>query len=103
MFIGDSIVMMSDADSTNAPRPSVAFVFVPDVDVTFRKAIDCGCLSRREPKVAPWETASQGSPIGGVNPRLVSTFDVLFSRCALAVARRATDALGHGSKEWRMT
>ena len=54
VFIGDSIVMMSDADSTNPPRPSVAFVYVPDVDSTYRKALDRGCVSRLEPQVAPW-------------------------------------------------
>ena len=54
VFVGDSIVMMSDADATDAPRPSVAFVYVPDVDATYRKAIARGCESRREPMVAPW-------------------------------------------------
>jgi PhnB protein len=54
VFIGDSIVMMSDADATNSPRPSVAFVYVPDVDATYEKALDRGCVSRLEPTVAPW-------------------------------------------------
>jgi PhnB protein len=54
VFIGDSIVMMSDADSTHEPRPSVAFVFVPEVDATYQKALNCGCVSGREPAVAPW-------------------------------------------------
>jgi PhnB protein len=54
VFIDDSIVMMSDADSTNPPRPSVAFVYVADVDSTYRKALDRGCASRLEPRVALW-------------------------------------------------
>jgi PhnB protein len=54
VFIGDSIVMMSDADSTNPPRPSVALVYLPDVDSTYRKALDRGCVSKLEPTVAHW-------------------------------------------------
>jgi PhnB protein len=54
VLIGDSIVMMSDADATNPPRPAVAFVYVPDVDLTHRKALDRGSASRLEPTVAPW-------------------------------------------------
>jgi uncharacterized glyoxalase superfamily protein PhnB len=54
VVIGDSIVMMSDADSANPARPSVALVYVPDVDATYRKALDGGCTARLEPTVAPW-------------------------------------------------
>jgi uncharacterized glyoxalase superfamily protein PhnB len=54
VFIGDSIVMMSDSLPTNPARPSVAFVYVPDVDSTYQKALDRGCVSRLEPRIAPW-------------------------------------------------
>ena len=65
VFIGDSIVMMSDADSTNGPRPSVAFVYVPDVDSTYRKALDRGCVSRSSRGSLPGGSASPGSRIHG--------------------------------------
>jgi PhnB protein len=51
VFIGDSIVMMSEGE---AARPSVAFVFVPDVDASYRKALARGATSRRAPGPAPW-------------------------------------------------
>jgi PhnB protein len=54
VFIGDSIVMMSQAHGPHEPRPSVAYVYVPDVDSAYRKAIDRRCVSIREPEVAPW-------------------------------------------------
>jgi uncharacterized glyoxalase superfamily protein PhnB len=52
--IGDSIVMMSDATASNPGRPSVAFVYVPDVDEVYRRAIDRGCTPRLVPTVQPW-------------------------------------------------
>lgn len=54
VFIGDSIVMMSDSTPSNPARPAVAFVYVPDVDTTYRRALDRGCVSRLEPRIAPW-------------------------------------------------
>ncbi len=51
VFIGDSIVMMSEGAE---PRPSVAFVFVPDVDESYRRALARGSTSRREPGSVPW-------------------------------------------------
>ena len=54
VIIGDSLVMMSDATPTNPARPAVAFVYVPNVDSTYRKALVRGCVSRLEPMVAPW-------------------------------------------------
>jgi PhnB protein len=60
VFIGDSIVMMSDAVATNPARPSVAFVYVPDVDEVYHRAIVRGCTPRLDPSVQPW-----GDRVGG--------------------------------------
>ena len=54
VIIGDSIVMMSDSTPTNPARPAVTFVYVPEVDTVFRRALERGCVSRLEPTVAPW-------------------------------------------------
>jgi PhnB protein len=57
VIVGDSIIMISEGAP---PRPSVAFVFVPDVDHTYRRALDRGSTSRREPGPVPW-----GDRVGG--------------------------------------
>src|SRR4051794_34292124 len=57
VIIGDSIVMMSEGSE---PRPAVAFVFVPDVDDVYRRAIALGCEPRHEPSLQPW-----GDRVGG--------------------------------------
>lgn len=52
VHIGDSIVMMSEGASP--PRPSVAFVYLPDVDECYRRAMARACISRMEPGPVPW-------------------------------------------------
>jgi PhnB protein len=58
--IGDSPLMLSQADAVYRARPSVLFVYVPDVDVTYRAAIAAGATPIREPRDQPW-----GDRVGG--------------------------------------
>lgn len=41
IMIGDSIIMMTDA-MRDAPQPASLFLYVPDVDKTFAKAVKAG-------------------------------------------------------------
>jgi PhnB protein len=47
--IGDSIVMMGEPPDPSKVRPSNLYVYVPDVDATYRRALAHGAHSEREP------------------------------------------------------
>ena len=47
--IGDSIVMMGEPPDPSKVRPSNLYVYVPDVDATYRRALEHGARSEREP------------------------------------------------------
>ncbi|HYV91757.1 MAG TPA: VOC family protein [Chitinophagales bacterium] len=49
MSIGDSRVMLSDASDQFPPTYVNIFLYVPDTDVTYKKAISAGCTSLMEP------------------------------------------------------
>ncbi len=61
VIIGDSLVMMSEGSE---PRPAVAFVYVPDVDDVYQRAVSRGCEPRLEPAVQTW-----GDRVGGFTDR----------------------------------
>lgn len=48
--IGDSVVMMGQANETWGARPSTVYLYVDDVDAAFRKAVEAGAKSLGEPK-----------------------------------------------------
>lgn len=48
--IDDSIVMVADSSERFPPETIVMHVYVPDVDETFRKAINAGCEVIQQPK-----------------------------------------------------
>ena len=48
--IGDSIVMMSDATAEFQPVASQLYVYVDDIDKTYKRALDVGATIVREPK-----------------------------------------------------
>ena len=62
--IGNSIVMIADAQDPWPPSPAAMYVYVPNVDETFKKAVDAGATSVMEP-------ADQfyGDRLGGVKDR----------------------------------
>ena len=47
--IGDSVVMMGEAGGEWTPRPGTLYMYVQDVDAVYRKAIQAGAVSVREP------------------------------------------------------
>ena len=47
--IGDSIVMMGEPQGQWTARPGTLYVYVDDVDSTYRRAIDAGARSLTEP------------------------------------------------------
>src|SRR5271157_3975982 len=53
MRIGDSIVMVSGSGPRDA-RPAFLYVYVDDVDATYRRALQAGAASIEEPKEVPY-------------------------------------------------
>jgi uncharacterized glyoxalase superfamily protein PhnB len=47
--IGDSLVMIGDVQDRFEPFPAMMYVYVPDVDQTYLKAIERGAESEEEP------------------------------------------------------
>ena len=73
VHIGDSLVMPSEASEQYPARPCVHFVYVPDVDATYRAALAAGATSILEPTEQSWATVPVASSIrsttaGGSRP-----------------------------------
>ncbi|MCR4318351.1 MAG: VOC family protein [Planctomycetes bacterium] len=47
--IGDSVVMFSDANEFNPYTPTCLYLYIPDVDATYKKALENGATSIRVP------------------------------------------------------
>jgi uncharacterized glyoxalase superfamily protein PhnB len=47
--IGDSIVMLGHPTDPSKARPANLYVYVPDVDATYRRALELGAKGEREP------------------------------------------------------
>jgi len=47
--IGDSVVMISDASAQSNPIPAMLYVHVPDVDASYKRALQTGATSIMEP------------------------------------------------------
>lgn len=47
--IDDSVLMLADSTAEWPPVPSYVHVYVPDVDATYRRALDAGAISVQEP------------------------------------------------------
>jgi uncharacterized glyoxalase superfamily protein PhnB len=50
VMVGNSVVMMGQGNETWKPRPCTVYMYVDDVDATFRSAIAAGGKSLGEPK-----------------------------------------------------
>jgi PhnB protein len=59
--IGDSIVMLGEARDGCQPMPSTLYMYVPDADVVYKRAIQAGATSTMEPANQFW-----GDRMGGV-------------------------------------
>jgi PhnB protein len=65
-LIGDSIVMLSDATPQWPARSSAFYLYVEDVDAVYRRAIEAGATSVREPANQFYGDRSAGviDPVG---------------------------------------
>lgn len=50
MKLGTSMLMMGQAGGPWKPMPSCVYMYVPDVDATYQRALDAGAKSVQEPK-----------------------------------------------------
>jgi uncharacterized glyoxalase superfamily protein PhnB len=66
--IGDSIVMVSDARAPWKPMAAALYVYVPDTDVTYRRAVEAGSESLMEPANQFYgdRTAGVKDPFGNI-------------------------------------
>jgi PhnB protein len=51
--IGDSLVMVSGVDARD-PMPGFLYLYVDDIDATYRRAVDAGAVSLEEPQDMPY-------------------------------------------------
>jgi PhnB protein len=47
--IGDSVIMMGESNEQFRPFPGMVHLYLPDVDQTYRLALDAGAVSIQEP------------------------------------------------------
>ena len=47
--IGDSRVMLGQANDQHSPMPACIYLYVPDTDATYKKALAAGAVSTMEP------------------------------------------------------
>jgi uncharacterized glyoxalase superfamily protein PhnB len=47
--VGDSMVMLADANDMQPPRPAMVHVYLPDADAAYQRALAAGAKSLREP------------------------------------------------------
>jgi uncharacterized glyoxalase superfamily protein PhnB len=52
--LGNSVVMLSDASPDHPARASVNYVYIPDADSVYRRAVAAGATNLREPQDWPW-------------------------------------------------
>ena len=71
MRVGDSVLMLADTTAEFSPSKMVAYLYVPDVDATYKKALAAGARSQREP-------ANQfyGDRVGTVTDRWGNTWSI---------------------------
>jgi PhnB protein len=58
--IGDSVVMMGESTEQWAPLPAAIYVFVPDVDAAYKRALPAGATSNMEPGDRPYGDRNAG-------------------------------------------
>ena len=52
--IGDSVIMFADTTEEFEARPAGIFIYVQNVDETYKKALDMGAKTLREPTQQPY-------------------------------------------------
>jgi PhnB protein len=59
--IGDSVVEMGEAHGPYQPMPTMFYLYLPDVDASYRRALEAGAVSLSEPADQPY-----GDRVGAV-------------------------------------
>lgn len=59
--IDDSVLMIADSNERYPPHRLMVHVYVPDVDATYRKAIEVGCEAVEEPVQKEGDPDKRGS------------------------------------------
>ncbi|HWY02484.1 MAG TPA: VOC family protein [Candidatus Acidoferrum sp.] len=59
--VGDSVVEMGEANGPYQPMPSMFYLYVPDCDAVYRRALTAGAQSKQEPADQPY-----GDRVGAV-------------------------------------
>lgn len=59
--IADSVVMIADASAAYPPNRSLLHVYLPDVDETFKRAMEAGCKAEEAPKEREGDPDRRGS------------------------------------------
>jgi PhnB protein len=54
MWIGDSLIMVSDGGGLREARPSFLYVYVENTDETYQRALDAGALTIEHPADMPY-------------------------------------------------
>ena len=60
MKIGDSLVMLGQANGPWTPRPAALYLWVEDVDATYARALQAGATSESEPEDKPYGHRNAG-------------------------------------------
>ncbi len=58
--IDDSVLMIADSTAEFAPNTTMLHVYVPNVDQTFRKAVEFGCRIIERPEIKEGENNKRG-------------------------------------------
>lgn len=58
--VGDAVLEMGEANGPYQPMPSTFYLYVPDVDATYRKALSAGAKSIQEPADQPYGDRNAG-------------------------------------------
>ena len=62
--LGDSVIMLAEASEAYQAKPAMIHLYVPDVDAMYKRALEAGSESMREPA-----EQSYGDRSGGVKDR----------------------------------
>jgi uncharacterized glyoxalase superfamily protein PhnB len=54
VWLGNSVILVSDGGGVREPSPSFLYVYVEDVDATFRRATEAGAIPVEEPAHVPY-------------------------------------------------
>src|SRR5262245_27068046 len=54
LVIGDSVLMIADGGGVRKPTSSGSYLYVPDADKTWARAVKAGAKSFQEPHDTPW-------------------------------------------------